>query len=448
VRTGRRATGIALVFCAVGVALASSAQAAITGSQITKPTNPRYLLYNRDNPNTFAVKGKTSGGNPAHNKVDLDCFHGADHEVVATKVPLAGDGSFSVPAADLGAIEYKLCRFRAVPAGTVPSNLKPFKGPLLGVSSQNANRVSGGPNDGRLNSFYIWALQREALFDYDSVTDCGIDDGYLNDTDLEFSTVTYYCNAWLRYYEGSALDSSTRSELEIDGHDAYGPDGAKDINKDGSPGFPKLTYSLSIDPLTGQTTIHETDKFVKCPDATFPPTPTTCPGYKPTGVTDVRTIVQNHGGHLATITDQFKSTDGKAHHLDLLWQNNQHFYEYTTSPFDATTVAYRFPGENQYSTHAIGDVVNLPNTHPASILIRQAGVADGNKLSGRGAIVYDRPSDSATFNLLSTSSSNFYLHQQVNVPMNGSTTVQFAYAQAYKQADVDSLVQAAEQAIG
>src|SRR5436190_570108 len=118
---------VAVACCTLGAAWASSAQAAITGSHVTKPTSPRYLLYNRDNPNTFAVKGNTSGGNPSTNKVDLDCFHGTDHEVVATKVPLAGDGSFSVPAADLGAIEYKLCRFRAVPAGTVPSNLKPFK---------------------------------------------------------------------------------------------------------------------------------------------------------------------------------------------------------------------------------------------------------------------------------------------------------------------------------
>jgi hypothetical protein len=451
----RRVAGLRLSLacvacCAVSAALASSAQAAITGSHVTTPKDPRYLLYNADSPNTFAVKGTTSGGNPATDKVDLLCFHGASsHPAVATNVALAGDGSFSVPAADLHAVEYKLCKLRAVPAGTVPSNLTPFKGPLLGGDHRDTSLVSGGPNDGVPYDFYLWAQQRQAAFDYDSLMGCGIDDGYLNGSDLDIATTTFYCNAWLWDYENFANQAaSTRSELQIDGADAYGPTTAEDINDQGSPGFPRVKYSMDVNPATGVTTIHESDGLVKCADSTYPPTPTTCPDFRRTGVKDKRTIVQDHAGRLSTITDVFKATDHHSHKLDLLWQNDQRFWDGSTNLFDATNLAYRFPGQNSFSTHAVGDTVQLPKKHPASILIKQDGVADGDKTSGRGAIVYDRRGKSATFNDVDQDASDFYLHQRAGIPKGGSAKFHFAYAQAFTQKAVDKLAKQAEKDFG
>ncbi|MGH2974941.1 MAG: hypothetical protein ACRDLL_08765 [Solirubrobacterales bacterium] len=419
--------------------MAPAAQASITGSHVTRPKNPRYLVYNQDHPNTFAVKGTTSGGNRATDKVDLLCFHGTTYETVASAVPLANDGSFSVHAADLSKIQFKLCRLRAVPAGSVPVNLGPFKGPLLGGDARRTYKVSGGPNDGTRYDFYVWAQQRAGAFDYDSLGSCGIDDAYLTDSTLDIGTVTFYCNAWLSNYENFANKAaSKRSEVRVDGTNAYASYGPYAINPQASPGFPTVHFSLKVDPVSGDTTIHESEQLVKCPQQTFPPTPASCPRFVPTGVLDKRTIVQNHSGHLATITDRFKSTNGKAHRLDLLWQNDQRFFG-TGASFDATTVAYRFPGQRHYSTHAIDDAVDLPKTAPAAIFVKQQGKPDGNRSSGRGAIVYDRHATSATFNQLTTSQSDFYLHQHAKVPSRGSAAFHFAYAQAFTQKAVKSL---------
>ena len=124
--------------------------------------------------------------------------------------------------------------------------------------------------------------------------------------------------------------------------------------------------------------------------------------------------------------------------LDLLWQNDQRFYGTGTS-FDATTVSYRFPGQGHYSTHALGDAIDLPKTKPAAIFVKQRGQPDGDTGSGRGAIVYDRHATSATFNDVTASNSDFYLHQHAKVPSRGSAAFHFAYVQAFTQDTVNSL---------
>ncbi len=436
-----------LIAVAATLVAAPSAQAAITGSQITLPKSPRYLLNDEDaGGSTVAVKGTTTGGNPATDKVDLLCFFGTDHPALESNVPLGADGSFSVPAADLSPITNDLCRLRAVPHGAVPSDVSPFKGPLLGVDDRETETVAAGPNAGTAHDYYIYAQQAAGAFDYDSLTSCGLDDGYLNDSSHALATVTFYCNAWLWYYEdfsGPGPGASTRSELRIDGANAYGPDTARSINDHASPGFPALTYSFKLNPITGGMTIRESEPLVKCANLTYPPTPASCPGFVPTGVRDIRTIVQDHDGHLSTITDVFKSTDHSFHRLDLLWQNDQRFRS-NASSFDSTTVAYRFPGQSGYATHNTGDQVTLPRKAPASIFIKQRDRPNGDTLSGRGAITYDHRSSSATFNNVSATDNDFYLHQVARIPAGGSSIFHFAYAHAFDQKTVDSLARLSE----
>src|SRR6188472_971517 len=108
---GRRAAGI-LVTAVLVLALAPAAQGAITGSQVTKPKDPRYLTYDEDTPNTIGIRGTTSGGNPATDEVDLVCFHGDEHGTVAEGVALAGDGTFRVRG-DLSTIDFYVCHLRA-----------------------------------------------------------------------------------------------------------------------------------------------------------------------------------------------------------------------------------------------------------------------------------------------------------------------------------------------
>lgn len=444
VGTGRF-VGLTVLALLGGWALAPAAGATITSSQITSPGDPTYVINDEDAvSSTIAVSGTTNSTAPGTDRVDLDCFYGAsNYGWVALNVPLNPDGSFSDPTADVSSAARTTCRLRAVPAGTVPSDLSPFSGPVLAIGERATSRISGGPNNEIPFDFYIDDLQLSAAADYDSVGSCGLDDGYLLDSTFEQTTITFYCNAWLWWYDDfvGGGSGSTRSEIQVDGANAYLPATAKRINSAGTPGFPPLSYSFSQDPSNGNLTIHETDPIVVCPDPSFPPSSIKCSSFASAGVRDDRTIIQDHDGHLVRITDEFVSTDGAAHSLDLLWQNDQRFNAGTGS---GPNVAYRFPGEGSFSTHAAGDSVSLPATAPASTFIDSLGAAEGDLETGRGAITYDRAPSAATFNGVHPVDSDFYFHDTAEVPAGGSTGFRFAYSQAYTEAEVAALAGYAE----
>jgi hypothetical protein len=424
------------------LAFASAANAAITSSQITSPASPSYGIYDAEAPNTIAVSGTTSGGNPATDKVNLDCFYGSapEDKVLAEEVSLNPDGSFSVPAANLKKIDDQVCRLRAVPIGVTPADLSPFSGPVMATGErEKTSKIASGPNAGQPYDFLIWDQQLSAADEYTSAGSCGLDDAYLFDSELHKSTTTFYCNDWFWYYENFENEAaSTRTEMRVDGANAYLPADADEINSEASSGFPTLTYSYSQDPLTGNLTIHESDPIVKCPEATFPATKTSCSSFLSTGVRDDRTIVQSNDGHLATITDQYVSTDGQAHTLDLLPQNDQYFGE------SGEKIAYRFPGESSFATHKDGESVAFASETPAAVFAEVQGSPDGDTSTGRGAIVFDHSASPATFNEVKGGDSDFYFHQSAAVPAAGSTTLRFAYAQAYSSSEVEALVRQAE----
>jgi hypothetical protein len=159
-------------------------------------------------------------------------------------------------------------------------------------------------------------------------------------------------------------------------------------------------------------------------------------------VTDTETITEDHDGHISWITDLFTSTDGKAHTVDLLWDNGQHFYG---ASGDSSQIEYEFPGHSGFSTHLAGDSLALPSS-PGTVLIRMNGAADGDTGTGQGAIVYDRPATAAAFDFVSNLFSEFTLHQSVAVPAGGSTRLRFAYVQDFHAANVASLAQTASTA--
>jgi hypothetical protein len=438
IQVRRRAGTIAAGACLVAMLIAvPSAQAAVTKTKIATPSDLTYAIYNQVSPNTFAVSGTTNGTTGDH--VDIRCYDGDKTTTVAANVAVTANGSFSVPAASLQkAFTSRVCNLHAVPAGTAPNPLTPFPGPRLLVGDSKTYTVSGGPNNGQVYDFYTYAQQLAGGFDYDSVAGCGIDDSYLIDTNDSLTTVPFYCNAWFAWDNGSF--NISRSELQIDGANAYPPTAAKNIN-DHATGLPVVTYAYELDKKTGNLVIHDTETFVKCLNNTFPATPATCPSFVATGVTDHRTIVQDHDGHVSWVTDVFTSADGKAHSLDLLWQNDQRLFN-DNSVFDALGIEYRFPGQNGYAKHALNDTVSLPNA-PGTILIRMHGSPDGDTRTGRAAIVYDRPASGATFDYATSATNDFTLNQTGKVPANGSTRFRFAYVQDYGQANVDDLAQMA-----
>jgi hypothetical protein len=430
---GRTATIAAAVFLIAVLIAVPSAQAAVTASHVATPTNNTYLMYNHDSPNTFAISGTTTGGTTGDH-VDLVCFAGDDHRTVATNVAVNSNGSFSAPGDAHSANSYRLCNLKAVPAGTTPVDLSPFTGPRLLVGQKETYHVSGGLNNKKLYDYYLYFQQRAGGLDYDSLGSCGIDDGYLLDAGDSLSTVTWWCNAYLNKREASP---GTRSEVRVDGKDAYTPNGANDINPAATSGFPALaSYFFHLNSHTGNAAIHEMDPIVKCPNATYPPTAVTCPKFVSTGITDTRTITQDHTGRVAWVTDVFKNSDGKAHSLDLLWQNFQRFYNGNSG--DSTQLEYRFPGHSGYLMHVLNDSVTLPASNPGTIFVRMHGAADGDTLTGRGAIVYDRRADKATFSYVSSNDEGFTLHQTAKVPAHGSVRFRFAYVDDFHAAKVSS----------
>jgi len=437
-RTRWAAAAVLAAALVVGcLAAAPAAPAAITASQITTPSNPSFFVADGDgNLQTFAISGTTTGGNPANNLVDVRCYFGGTSVKVKSNVPLNSNGSFSVTAADLSKILDLTCQLRAVPAGTKPADLTPFSGPVIGVGDRESSKISGGTNNGKAYDYSLDAQQQTAAFDYASLGSCGLHNGFLYDSRYANTTVTFACNAGLVAADTPA--SPTRSELQIDGANAYAPTQAFFINA-GASGFPALTDTYTVDKTTGNVVIHETDPLVKCAEATYPPSQTSCATFVSAGVTDERTVVQDHDGHISWITDTFKSTDSKSHSVDLLWDSNQQFFGPSG---DSSQIEYEFPGESSFSTHTTGQTVSLPSA-AGTILLRMHGAADGSMATGQGAIVYDRPAAAAKFTAVTAVDSRFTLHQSGKVPAGGSTRFRFAYVQDYQAALVATRAKAA-----
>ncbi len=260
-----------------GLVMTPAAHAAITGSQITTPSDPSFFIADEDaSTQTFAISGTTTGGTPATDQVDVRCYRGGTSASVASNVALNSDGSFSLPSANLNNVHDRTCRLRAVPAGTSPSDVTPYAGPLIGVGERDTSKVATGPNTGSAYDYYLYAPQLTGAFDYVSVGSCGLYDGYLFDPTYVPTTYTFYCNAGL--FSGTPAPS-TRSELQIDGANAYAPwDAAQYINSNAT-GLPAVTYTYTVDTATGNLVIHEADPFVKCTDATYPPTAASCASF-------------------------------------------------------------------------------------------------------------------------------------------------------------------------
>jgi hypothetical protein len=433
-RTALVVAGGCLIAALVATASAHSARAivGVTSSHITSPKDLTYLTYDGDTANTFAISGTSNGTTGEY--VDIRCYDGDIGSVVASSVALKADGSFSVPAADpVGAFTKRVCNLHAVPAGTTPADPSAYPGPRLLVGKKAGSNVSLGPNDGALYDYYLYFQQLAGGNDYDSLGGCGVDDGYLLNSSDAIGSTTWYCNAAL--FNSEANTGATRSEVRVDGANAYTPTGAKYVNDQASSGFPAFTYSYNVNPHTGNAVIHETNPLVKCPVATYPPTNVSCATFANTGVTDTRTITQDHAGRVAWITDMLRSTDGQGHTVDFLWDNEQRFHP---ASGDSTQLEYKFPGEKGYSMHVLKDSVKLPAT-PGTIFVRMHGTADGDMTTGRGAIVYDRPAAAATFTYVENSYERFTLHQTIKIPAKGSIRIRFAYVDDFHAAAVATL---------
>ncbi len=420
----RRRWLVALV-CALATALvgATAAQATVTTSTITSPTDP-FFGFDQGQTQNVTISG-TSDGN-ASDSVTIECYTNDNGSTGHPDYPVAGgvsvdsSGNFStsVPLIVLRTFNQATCRLRAVPAGPPPTTgLSSFAGPRTEVGY-----LERETNSGKLFDFYIYAPQLTGADDYDSYSSCGLDDSYLFDPSATGQTAIsgFYCND---YADNPAASDSARSGIQVDGQDAYGPYTAQSKNG-GASGLPAVTInSITQNASNGDLTIVETEPIVTCNSG--------CTAFSPSGVQVQRTITQTDDGHIVYIDDAYSSTDGSSHTVNLLLENNQNFAVGGPTP---ANVSYEFPGESTFSPHASGDTVSVPATAPASILVENNAEPDGSTLGGRGAITYGQPVSNPFVFGTSFGASVFDASNVLTVPASGSVPVRYAYSTEFTSA--------------
>jgi hypothetical protein len=416
----------ALGLAAVGLA-APPAQAAVTSSNVTSPSNGTHYMITDANPaqGNVVVTGTSNG--TTGDLVDLRCYTRVDRwNSVHSNVAVQANGTFSTTMST-GSV-YGTCILRAVPAGhPAGASISAYTGPRLTAEEITSQKVPSGPNAGKTYDYYVLFQGSHAMNDYVSATGGGLWDSRLSYSDGTSSNYLWYSNAALTGNEGGA----TRSFLRVDGHDAYGPDSAHSLFAD-NPGLPSLTYTASRNATTGVTTIRESNPIVRCPSDTFPPDSGSCAQFVSTGVRLERTIVTNDGGRQVHITDVWRSTDGHSHTVSPHYDNWTDAYNPTTD--SATEMGLRLPWLGGYQTFTGDAVLAGPGAAPRSIFVRDSNTApDGDTSYPLGAISFDH----APSQIRRVNNYEFVLRDEsVAVPAGGVRLVRQDFVLGLTQAEV------------
>jgi hypothetical protein len=432
------------------------ASAAVASSQITAPAGPAYTLFDETllpNVPAVTVSGTTSGSG----SVALRCYYGIgpnEYEKVVEEVTPDG-GSFSV-GVDAHALDVRPCVLRAVPVSDTKAHppgspaeeaSDPFKGPVIAGSRFEVEA------DDEVDDYYEFeAASSPGYLDIEAAGACGLVSSTLYaQGSLLASANLFGCNA--AFFEANEPPSgkSTRSDLQVDGANAYTPTTARFLEEDLKvtiPGVPRLSVTQTFDAATGLVSIRELDPIVKCsPEALFPPTSTSCKQFVATGVQLERTWQTSSAGEVAMMTDSWSSTDGNPHTLNALYEQWFAFDESEGGTF-------LFPGAGAFAPAKRGDAVTLPASGGASAIDYKedaATPAAGDGEHPQGAVVYSRtPSEPLTVHEGSDESkptgtgTGFSMPYEATVPATGAYTLQMGFVQAYGLAEVQALTQVVE----
>jgi hypothetical protein len=436
---------VRFVVLLVLLALAAPATAAVTSSSITTPADPTFSFRNETTgapvPN-ITVNGTTDG--TTGDQVDLRCYAGGGSGGVVTGINVAANGSFSYTGPILNPVHDTVCRLRAIPANSLPiapPDADPsddtFKGPVIAASRYDGP-PGGDSYDSNHGGFSAFDAQLSGMLEVVSAGGCGVYNSVvLNPVTLAQSNSFFYCNGGFFAQTGG---SANRPYLKVDGTPAYAPTALPQ----GAFGTVTATNTMTFDPATGKLTVEEVDPIDFCaPDpATFPATPSSCTSATPSGVQLARTTVFDHNGRVATVTDHWSSTDGQAHPLDALYDQ-----EFASSNSDNS---FQFEGSGSYQRFATGAAAPTPASSPGSFFVKGSdAAADGDEVDARGAVTYNDAPDSIVFLQGSTVGSpngwtELVMHYGRTVPATGSSTLQFQYANAFLLSEVQGDVNEAK----
>jgi hypothetical protein len=438
----------ALSLLALAGPAASAGAIEIATSQITSPAGPVYALNNASEaspPPALTVEGTT---NITSEKIALRCYYAPSvkYSVLASEVE-PHSGSFKVTI-EPKSLPVGPCILRAVPVsdtadrspGTPAEEAKdPYHGTLISGSSFKLFTENKGAYDYELDSNTL-----SGLFNFDSVGDCGLNLSRLY-APVTFAPSEYIfdCDAALYEEDNPPAGSPTRSELQIDGANAYTPATAAYLQeklKTSIPGAPRVTVAQTFEAATGLVTVSEVDPIVKCsPSTAFPPTASSCKEFVSTGVQLERKWQTSNANEVAWMTDEWKSADGASHALNAL-------YDQSTINGAKEGGAYEFPGENVFLPTAKGETVSLPPGLGKIYYKVNAGTPSiGDGENPQGAIVYDTPPSGPVSVYRGTAAADgfngFEMPYQGTIPAGGSYTLHMAFVQAYTLTEVQSLAE-------
>jgi hypothetical protein len=422
-------------------------------TRITQPSSPTYALDDAtvvSPPPAFTVEGTatTVSGN-----LSVRCYYGAgggaeSYATFAEVTPKEGAFKAAVEPKTLFEPNPLLgpCVMRAVPVAdkaarppttTISEEKEPFQGPRI-VGSRF--RLVGEPN-----APYDYGVRANTLtgfFGFSSVGECGLYHSQLFAPEtLTASSFLFHCDAALYQENGYTPSASIRSELQIDGANAYSPNAAHEVEgeigaKAPLPGAPHVIVIKTIE--AGLVKVTETDPIVKCsPSSAYPPSAASCTSFVSTGVQLQREWQTSSGNQVASMTDTWSATDGVPHALNAL-------YDEALENGGKTGGAYQFPGTNVYAATTFGQTVSLP-AGLGRILYKEnsEGSGEGDGEHPVGAITYDTP-PSGPISIYRGSSAaekenGFQLPYQASIPAGGSYTLHMGFIQAYKLTEVEQL---------
>jgi len=456
---GLRIAATVSAFLALAIALAIApavAEATVTQSQIVTwgssepgtPQNNKYLISFDNEPTTLSVTGTATGTG----SVDVVCYSGTTPTVtkLASSVAVQNNGTFATGSVPLKPIAGSACRLRAVPAGDEAGNdNSDFAGPQIAVSeaATPVSAISGGPNTNLAYNYYVndvtftgWAAWGAAGANpQKGQVGCGGPFAAPMDPEFDVGNFAIDCMGSLMSDDLDAFGG--RSEVQVDGHNAYDAASAQALFAASSPnpasenlaGFPQtLSDHVIWDPSTGLLSSDSVESWAECNGEnqevqTF----LTCSKFVPSGVQLERDITTSDGGRVITMTDTWSSTDHAPHVVDLLEDDYVGLQSQSNNER-----GYEFPGQTSFSVYGPGTVLPGPSSAPGSILVRtNVTASDGSPSEAVGAITFGASPSAFHF----VTNNEFEEHNVLVVPAGGSASLSYVYSVGYSVADVSHL---------
>ncbi len=434
------AIGLVAGVAATPVAVAAPPQQNVS-SAVTAPADGAELFYDGDNGSgSVTVRGTFTGGNN-QTTADLRCYSANDTSStrLASGVDVSS-GNFAV-VVSLSSIAGEACRLRMVPAGVAPTGaaVAAFAGPSISIS----DRFSHSSN-GNLYGYYILSGSLPWSFALQSLGECAVNASFATSTPDLDSFQLFAGNVCLPDQSGIAPNLQGRSALQVDGLNAYTPaaisppPNGSSPNLTGVAGFEPLEYSARFDPNHDRVSISESDTPTICsPAQAFPPTPSSCPQLRDSGIHFFQTTTLLPGGQVTRVTDTATNVDTRPHTLDAL------FGQSVIAPGAGELPGFEFPGQLSFAVHGQPDSFSGFGPGAGSIIAIGDAGAPPSAFNPIGAITFNRPPASANFVSSSGSqTASFVMHYVDTIPPRTSVTYSWSFSQATTASGLAALEQA------